>query len=643
VFSRKLLFPFVLALAFAACHREPAGPGLERLAILRFENLGADPAADWMGRAFSEIIAAELESTPGIAVIPATRWHAFDAEFGPRATTAPGISAERTSALAAGATRLAYGQYAVRNGTLQASLTVEDVRTGKIASLAPAIAPEAEVVAAASALAREISPRISPYPTGNAPVVKAYVTAIEGSDPAGAAQALRQAIATDPGFGPAYRQLAEIESRQQDVSGALAILQQALARGSAIGGAERARIQLDAAILRNDSAARQQALAQLAMAVPNDPSAWRDLAGFATGRHDYRQVAEALRKSVAIDPSDADSWNMLGYASAYTGDLAAATDALLRYRKLLPASPNPLDSLGDVNLIAGRLPEAERYYLQAAKANAEFFAGLDLLKAAMAHLMTGDIAGADALAQHYFEARAAAKDPLVDYRKAQWSWISGRRKAACQQMEKVAHDAESGSQRDVAAHAYVEFAMWDLMLGHRDTAAQAAQKAVGLATPASATPALLARYLSQPPATPAEWDARANQLAPNPASAPIRTLAVSLALLLEKDYAAAAPRLQQMYDNGSPVTDESLPVLLAWSDLETGRVPEAAALLRFTPSLSDGGLTWSTPFYFPRIYYLRAVVAEKQGKAGEAQRNLSLFQQLSGPDPLMWGEEKKAR
>jgi Tfp pilus assembly protein PilF len=643
VHSRKLLFPFVLTLALAACRREPARPALERLAILRFENLGADPAADWMGRAFSEIVATELASTPGAAVIRATRWHAFDAEFGPRPATAPGISAERTSALAAGATRIAYGQYAVRNGTLQASLTVEDVRTGKIVSLPPVTAPEAGLVAAASALAREISPRITPYPTGNAPVVKAYVTAIEGSDPAGAAQDLQRAIAADPDFGPAYRQLAEIKSRQKDNDGAAAILQQALARGSAIGGAERARIQLDAALLRNDSAARQRALAELAKAEPNDPLTWRELAQFASARHDYRQAAEALRKSVAIEPSDADSWNLLGYAAAYTGDTAAATDALLRYRNLLPASPNPLDSLGDVNLIAGRLPEAERYYLQAAKTNAEFFAGLDLLKAALAHLMTGDIAGADALAQHYFDARATAKDPLLDYRKAQWSWISGRRKAACQQMEKVAHAAEGGSQRDVAAHAYAELAMWDLMLGNRDTAVQAAQKAVGLATPASATPALLARFLSQPPASPAEWEARANQLAPNPAMAPIRTLAVSLALLLGKEYAAAAPRLQQMYDNGSPVTDEGLPVLLAWSDLETGRVPEAAALLRFTPSLSDGGLTWSTPFYFPRIYYLRAKAAEKRGEAGEAQRNLSLFQRLSGPDPLMWGEERKAK
>jgi tetratricopeptide (TPR) repeat protein len=643
VYSRKLLFPLTLALAIAACRREPGRPALEHIAILRFENLGADPSADWMGRAFSEIIAAELEGTPGAAVIPATRWHAFDAQFGPRPAAAPGISAERMSALAAGASRIVYGQYMVRNGSLQARMTIEDVRTGRITSLAPVSEPEAGVAPAASALAVEISPRIAPYATGNAQVLKAYITAIEASDPATAAPELQRAIAADPDFGPAYRQLAQIQFRQRDIDGAGVTLQQALARGGAIGSVERARIQLQAALLRNDSAARQQALAELAKADPNDALNWRELASSAMLRHQYAQAAEAYRKSLEIDPSDADSWNQLGYAAAYTGDAAGANDALLRYQKLLPASPNPLDSLGDVNVIAGRFPEAEGYYLRAAKANAEFFAGLDLLKAAMARLMTGDVAGADALAQRYFDARSAAKDPLLDYRKAQWSWISGQRQAACRQMEKVAAASESGSLRDVAAHSYAELAMWNLMLGNRDAAAQAAQKSVAFATQASATPALLARFLSQPAASAAEWETRAERLAPNPAMAPIRSLAITLALLLDRDYAGAAARLQQMYRDGSLVTDEGLPVLLAWCDLETGHVPEAATLLRFTPPLSDGGLTWSTPFYFPRIYYLRAIAAEKQGKSDEAQRNHRLFQQLSGPTPLLWGEETKAQ
>jgi tetratricopeptide (TPR) repeat protein len=633
----------VLSLALlTACHRTPRPP-VERIAVLRFENLGADPSNDWMGRAFSEVITSELEGAPGIYAVSAGRLHAIDAGFGRRPAGAPGISAERAAALAAGATEIGYGQYMLRNGVVQARLTVEDTLTGKMTSLKSVQAPAADVLSAATTLALQISPRISPYGTRNAQVLQAHVQAIEGLAAADLAESLQKAIAADPNFGPAYRQLALFKAQQRDPAGALALLDQALARGSAIGDAERARLQLQSAVLRNDAAGRLQALAALAKADPNDPQTWRDLAVFAVATHQYQPAVGAFRKSLAIQPDDADAWNQLGYAAAYAGDFATASNALVRYQNLLPASPNPLDSLGDVNLIAGHLREAENYYLQGAKMNPAFFAGLDFLKAAMAHLMTGDVAGADSVAQQYFDARAAAKDPLVDYRKAQWSWISGRRKAACRQMEQLAHDSEAASSREVAAHAYAELAVWNLMLGNRETAAEVSKKAVALAMPSSATPAILARFLAQAPASAAEWQARANQLAPNPDQAPIRSFTLATALLTAKEYAAAAPVLQQMYDTGSAAADEGIQVLLAWADLETGRVPEAAALLRSNQPLADIGLSWSTPLHFPRIFYLRAVAAEEQGKPDEARENFRLFHQLSGPDPLMWGEEQKAK
>jgi hypothetical protein len=37
------------------------------------------------------------------------------------------------------------------------------------------------------------------------------------------------------------------------------------------------------------------------------------------------------------------------------------------------------------------------------------------------------------------------------------------------------------------------------------------------------------------------------------------------------------------------------------------------------------------------------LAAEKSGKPGEAREAYRLFLQLSGPDPLAWGEEAKAK
>lgn len=410
--------------------------------------------------------------------------------------------------------------------------------------------------------------------------------------------------------------------------------------GNAIPDSERAFIQLEDANLRNDPDARVQALTALSESDPYDPQAWHDLAAIAVATHQYPRAVDALRKVVAIQPEDADSWNRLGYAAAYAGDAATATAAIDRYRKLLPTGPNPLDSLGDVNLIAGHLSEAEGYYRQAAQRSPQFYAGLDFLKAAMAHLMTGDLAGADILAQQYFDARASAQDPLLEYRKAQWAWISGRRKAACRQMEQLARATETGTARDIAAHAYAELSIWTLMLGNRENASDMARKAAGLATPATALPATLAQFLSQPPASPEDWKARAWKLLRDPAHPAFANMALANALLFNKQYAAALPVLKTMYDGGNPTADEGLPVLLAWADVETGHLPEAAALLRANPPLSDVGLSWSTPLHFPRIFYLRAVVAEKEGKSDEAHENLRIFRAISGPDPLLWGEEQ---
>ena len=634
----------IAALAFPiACRREAPRPALERIAVVRFENLGSDLAADWMGRAFSDIIASELGRTPGIYAIPAVRIHTIETSMGGRPVTAPGISAERTAAVAAGATKIVFGQYAIRGGRLEARMTVEDELTGKMTVLNAVSGPPADIVSAASALARQISARLTPYGTKNPLVVETHVKAFEHLDSPDMADELEKSIAADPDFGPSYRQLAQLKIQHKDIAGAEDTLRQGMVLGSAIPASERALMQLQDATLRSDSNLRLQALTSLAAADPYNSDAWQELGAAEVATHRYSAAVDAFRKATDLQPDDGNIWNQLGYAAAYAGDAAAATGAMERYRKLQPQSPNPADSLGDLNLILGHLPQAEEFYSQNAKKFPEFYAGLEFLKAALAHLMTGDVNGADALAQQYFDARAKAKDPVLEYRKAQWAWISGRRKAACQQMAQLVSASDSTAGRNVAVHASAELSIWSLMLGDRAAASDMARKAAELAKPGLSVQATLARFFSQSPASAAERQARAKALAADPAQSALGKVAVADALLLAKDFPAALPVLQGMYDTGNPTADEGLAVLLAWADVKTGHMAEAAALLKANPPLSDAGITWSTPLYFPRIFYLRAVVAEKQGKADEARENWRIFHTLSGPDPLMWGEEQKGK
>src|SRR5580658_4806342 len=135
--------------------KRAATPEPQRFAILRFENLGADSAADWMGRALAEVVSTELSGAPGLTVISTGEIHAFDRTLGVRPISAPGISAERPDALAAGANRLGYGDYSVRAGRLYARLSIEDAHTGRVAKAVAVSTATIDVLGAATGLARQ--------------------------------------------------------------------------------------------------------------------------------------------------------------------------------------------------------------------------------------------------------------------------------------------------------------------------------------------------------------------------------------------------------------------------------------------------------------------------------------------------------
>ena len=574
-------------------------------------------------------------------MLPSPRLHSFDRVMGVRAVSSPGISSESSQALAAGATEVAYGQYTVRNGRLEAQLSLEDAQAVKTTKVISVSVPAGDVLGAADAIARQVSDRIAPYGTRNPQALAAYIRALESTDPSVMEVGLNVAISADPDFSPPYRLLAEYQVQRQDRAGAQATIEHALARGKAIPDLERARLQLMAATLGGSAESRQKALANLAQLDSTDAGTWRSLGEVAMARHDYRTSLEAYRKAIELEPNDIAVLNQAGYAAAYAGDLDSAMKALRRYQALRPSEANPLDSMGDVNQIAGKLGDAEDFFLQASKKDPAFNNHSTMLKAALARLLTGDVPGANALADRYLQLRTEAKDPVVQYRRAEWSWISGRRMEAGQQMEDFALAAEKGPLREVASRAYAQLAIWSSLMGDRANAARLSQKALSIAGPVSAGNALLARFFSLPSAAPSEWAVRAEQQFPGPAQAAIRNIALGYALLLDKHFQAAQVLLQQMWNSG-PSPDEALPVMLAWSDLETGRAADVAPLLATTPILSVAGLTPYTGFYIPRLLFLRGLLTEKQGRPQDARAYYDKFLALSGPNPLMWGEEKKA-
>ena len=627
----------MLCLAAISCSHSTSSTAPERLAILRFENLSGDASLDWMGRGFAEIISRELADAPGLYAMSPSRLHTLDATLGRRPERAPGISAERGLAQAAGANRVGYGEYWLERGTIEARLTLEDLRTGKTEVI---LAVGADILPAAAALARRISSQAGAYSTGNPAALRAYALGLDDTDSAAAVHDWEQAISVDPAFEPPYEALAEWKLQQRDRAGAAALLDQAAGHRDRMPEIERAQLAMTAAVVNGDAAARRRALSEKARLTPNDPAIWASLGEAAMNAREYRQAAHSYEKALSLQPEDPSLLNQLGYATAYSGDLEGAVRALQRYQSLRPADANALDSMGDVKLLFGRYREAESSYLQAGKKVPGLLGGGEYRKAATARLMTGDVSGAAALDKQYVDRRAEAHDPLVAYYRAEWDWISGNRKQAYAGLAEFARAAENSPWRQAAAEAYAESAVWSVALGNRSVAEQAAQKAGTLAGPASAATVAIAQFLAQPSASSAEWMERADRAFPQPAAKPVKDRALAYGLLTDRHFAEARQILAPMYANSA---DESSAVLLAWCDLETGSANEAAGLLKFNPLPPRAGIDPFRVFYFPRIFYLRGRAAQLTGHPDTAREQFRVFHQLSGDAPLIWGEEAQTR
>ena len=618
---------------FAACNR--ATPPEERIAILRFENLGGDPSYDWIGRGLSELLTEELAGTPGRNAISSVALHSLGRSTGVRPIQAPGVSAEDTLAFLAGANEIGYGDYAVRGGRLEARLYLQDVRTRKYRKIVSAYGPATDVIAVADSLARQIAADPKRPGVRNNDALLHYVDGLEAASPDRILADAQAAIDADPGFIPPYRMAAEWYAARHDDAAAAALLKQAFQH--APSPLEKARLDLEMAGLTNDIGGRLGALQELANTDPGNPEQWRALGETQFAVHHYPAAAAAFRKLTALDPRNQQGFNLLGYSLAYTGDLPGAVQALERYQALAPDDPNPIDSTGDVYLLSGRPQQAETYYLNAYRKNPKYLDGVDLFKAAVARLMTGDVAGAAAIHERYLKAIAGVPNRTPEMERIEWMWTTGERKEAGRQLLAFARAQEHESRRDLAARAYGELAIWTLLEGDRAAAAQIARSGLEMGAGTVSADALLAGFLSQPQAPADEWQSRSEKLFRNPGLEAVDRLALACALLIDREYQPAANILQKLYDEGARTpADEGIPVMLGWALIETGHEKQAASLLSFNPIPPATGFTIFTPFYFPRIYALRARAYEQSGRTQEAQENDRLYRKISGPEPLAW-------
>lgn len=578
----------LLCVLLSACSGTPRRGSL---LILRFENLSGDSSFDWMGRGAAREIAAQLDdAVPADSLQP---------------------DSDRERGVARGVTRILHGYFTRSGDKLRLHADLEDTATGKFPWSAESSGPaSAGITPLAQAVARQLDPNAQPRGAKNEAALAAYVAALDAPDSELSSRSLFRAIQADPDFGAAYLTLVQLSRARQDSATAQRVIEMARARGAAISTLDRARLEVASAQLSGDPAALSKSLAMLARLTPGDSALLGALAASELAAKRYLPAIDYFRKALAAQSGDAQLMNSLGYAQAYAGDLDGAVQTLREYERLNPTQANPLDSLGDVYFYFGRFSEAERLYNEEYTKDRMFIGGVAPVKAATAHLMTGDAAGADAAFAAYEKSRIVAHDPSISLRRAEWDSLRGRRREAIRGLEAL---AASTKLRDLASAAHSELVIWSLEAGDSARARQHAVEAMaaGAGRP-SAVLAALCRSIADP------------AVSPTP-------LGRAYALLFEKNFKAALPLLRERDKSSSPSPADGIPVLLAWALIETGHIDEAEKYLRFTPvpSVPEPG-----PFeslIYPRIFHLRGIVAQRKGAGQVAEQNEKLFQLLSPP------------
>ena len=198
--------------------------------------------------------------------------------------------------------------------------------------------------------------------------------------------------------------------------------------------------------------------------------------------------------------------------------------------------------------------------------------------------------------------------------------MTGRRKSGMARLEQMIASLE-GDQQSLAL---CQLAIWKLETGSAQAALELAGKAAAMArSPRTRSLSAMCRIMAAPPGRPSG-----------------SRMADAYALLFARKYADALPLLEAMYREANPTLDGQIRALLAWAEVETGRIAEARKLVEIYPlPLSSGDPVFAS-LVFPRFLFLRGMVLKDAGKRSDAKQSYELYLKYAGDVPDILGMKR---
>jgi tetratricopeptide (TPR) repeat protein len=178
---------------------------------------------------------------------------------------------------------------------------------------------------------------------------------------------VRKALTLDPDCAQANILLAEFTEGDESAK----LSAHAHEQSGALPPAERDWVESRVELSAGHEQRSDELLKSASDAAPKDKRLLRTRIGRAMGR-DWSQVAEMARQLIALDPKNPQAQNDLAYAELNLGHPDAAIAAAQKQADLIPDEPNAHDTLGEILMGAGKLPEARAEFEKALQKSPKF-------------------------------------------------------------------------------------------------------------------------------------------------------------------------------------------------------------------------------------------------------------------------------
>ncbi len=521
-----------------ACRRN-SSIGVERIAILHFDNLTGDAQWNWLSAAAPSLWRAQLSGSQ---------------------SSVANVVKSPSEAAQLRATRLLTGYFSVRAGLLRGTLTVVDTESGRTQSTI--LVQAGDAIALLNQISTQLQLPVRPLPTQALKSLEAYGQGLAASSQSDAVAHLKDATAVDPSFGLAWIQLIDRMRGRGDIAGSLDTARLALVQKS-IPAVERADLGLRALPADASAADRLAQLENISRANPADANYATQTADFAVAARMLPKAVEWYRIATKIMPESAQLWNSKGYAEAFSGDFENAQKSIQRYQAAAPDDANFYDSSGEILFLQGHFAEAAASFQTGFQKLPNAFGANMLRKAAWAHLRSGNVAEADKVFGQYVEFRQKMNDPFIPLRQAQWVYLTGKQDAAKRQLQSFAVEKKN-------PFAWAQLSIWERFEEHPAKAVEYAQKAMqGLPdAPQYRNTVAIAAVLAQPNAPAIVWKQRMN-------GQPI----AAIGMLVSKEPAEAAQFLEEVRAKINPLQEYYWKDLHAIALYRSGKKAQAKALL----------------------------------------------------------------